>query len=155
MDFFTTVRATPKSGATRARGDLVKNRLSARAGLIAVASLVLFFGASRQASASPGCDRVNAGVFNIPAGDFTMRRSGIANFRRGDRITFEIVIEKSATGNASTWSLEQLLDDKELISATASGTQSYTIADSQHRDRDLIETLRNNVGVTATCKSPQ
>jgi hypothetical protein len=103
---------------------------------------VAFIGfGGEHALASAGCDAVNAGALNAPAGGAVKAVGGLAV---GDTVTFTITV----TGPGG-WTLSS--GNNTILAATAvSGTQSYTVKGT-NADTTLVQITGVAVTVTATC----
>jgi outer membrane autotransporter protein len=114
--------------------------LRAAGAFVAVLMGLFGFGGG-QALASAGCDAVNAGALNAPAGGAVKVVGGLAV---GDTITFNITV----TGPGG-WTLSS--GTNVILAATAaSGTQSYTVKGT-NSDTTLVQITGASVTVTATC----
>ena len=111
-----------------------------------LAFIVLICETGHEAMASPGCDAVNAGVFNVSTGAISNKTVG--DFAVGDNITFLITSSNSGSWILRTASFANL-DGSPLFAKNGSQTKSYTVTGS-NQDTTLTQ-YSGGTAVKASC----
>jgi hypothetical protein len=107
---------------------------------------VLICETGRDGMASPGCNAVNAGVFNVSTGAISNKT--VSDFAVGDNITFLITSSSSGSWILRTASFANL-DGSPIFAKNESQAKSYTVTGS-NQDTTLTQ-YSGGAAVKASC----